>query len=135
MDPSNSSASTLDPKIQEIYKMANAVRDDLRESMTTGQKVGSELNEDERKKVEERKRARDIARRVVETPERLRKLVDEGKKDEARRIWLPVLSILEKWKEQGKGGVDVQNCIEDGEAALRRVPPTEKSWAKYKGEG
>jgi hypothetical protein len=32
----------------------------------------------------------------------------------------------------GKGGVDVQDCIDDGEAALRGEPPSEKSWVNIR---
>jgi len=69
---------------------------------------------------------------VLETPERLRQLVAEGKEEQARREWEKPLMLLERWKSSGLGGTDVEDCIEDGEAALRGEPPNEKSWVNAK---
>jgi hypothetical protein len=54
--------------------------------------------------------------------------VSEGTDDEAWMVWESRLALLERWRERGVGGSDVLDCIEDGEAALRREPPSEKSW-------
>jgi hypothetical protein len=132
MDPLNPMASTLDPAISQIYERANAIKSELRASMTPFQQAEAEMSEEDRSKAENRRRARDVVRKVLDTPERLRVLVAEGKEAEAKTEWEPVLKLLESWKEQGKGGQDVQDCIEDGEAALRGEPPSEKSWANIK---
>ncbi|PMD42627.1 hypothetical protein L207DRAFT_510859 [Hyaloscypha variabilis F] len=127
MGPLNPMASTLDPAIARIYEMAEKVRGEMR-----GQ-VGEV--EDERKREGERRkgRAREVVLRVLGTPERVRGLVKGGKEDEARELWEPTLRLLERWKERGVGGPDVVDCIEDGEAAVRGEPPSEKSWESVKG--
>jgi uncharacterized protein YeeX (DUF496 family) len=132
MDPLNPMASTLDPAIAQIYERANAIKSELRASMTPSQQAEAEMSEEDRRKAESRRRTRDVVRKVLDTPERVRLLVAEGKGVEAKTEWEPVLKILESWKAQGKGGKDVQDCIEDGEAALRGEPPSEKSWVKIK---
>lgn len=47
-------------------------------------------------------------------------------------MWESTLTLLERWRERGVGGEDVQACIEDGEAALREELPNEKSWVNVK---
>lgn len=132
MDPLNPMASTLDPAISRIYERASAVKSELRASMSPSQQAEAEMSEEDRKKAVDRRRARDVVRKVLDTPDRLRLLIAERKEDEAKTEWQPVLKVLESWKGQGKGGKDVQDCIDDGEAALRGEPPNEKSWVNIK---
>ncbi|KAI6708038.1 hypothetical protein PZA11_007635 [Diplocarpon coronariae] len=66
-----------------------------------------------------RARARAVVGRVLGAPGRVRALVQEGKMEEARRAWEPELRLLERWKERGVGGGDVDVCIAEGEAALK----------------
>jgi seryl-tRNA synthetase len=133
MDPLNPMASTLDPAIASIYERAEKIKGELRAGMPEWQRrereLGDEENETERRKM----RTRDVVLRVLETPEKLRKLVRDDKEEEARRLWETNLQLLEKWKERGVGGDDVQICIDDGEAALRGEKPSEQSWAIVKG--
>ncbi len=119
MDPLNPMASTLDPAISDIYKRANEIKTELRKSLSPAQLRESEMTEEEHAKIERRNRARVAVKRVLETPERLRLLVVEGKEDEASAEWAPVLKVLRSWESQGKGGNDVANCIAAGEAALK----------------
>jgi hypothetical protein len=72
---------------------------------------------------------------VLETPERMRSLIREGKMEEARREWELPRQLLEKWKERGLGGDDVVACIEDGEAALRSEGSTEPSGSSRNSTG
>jgi vacuolar protein sorting-associated protein 51 len=132
MDPLNPMAATLSPAIAEIYERADAVKAELRASMTPAQRSGAEMSEEERARAAKLARSRDLARQVLSVPERLRELVGGGKVDEARAKWEAPLALLRRWKEEGKGGVDVQDCIDDGEAALRGEPPSEKSWVNIK---
>lgn len=121
MDPLNPMASTLDPAIAQIYQRANAVKQELRDSLTAEQKATSEseLTEEERVKSANLAKLRHLVRRILETPARIRQLVADGMVEEAQDEWEPALKILEKWKSEGKGGPDVQECIDEGEAALR----------------
>lgn len=128
MGPLNPMASTLDPAIARIYEMAEKVRGEMR-----GQ-VGKDdiVDEGEREKERRREKAREVVLRALGTPEKIRELLKEGKENEARTTWEPTLRMLERWKERGVGGPDVVDCIEDGEAALRGEPPSEKSWSNGK---
>ncbi|OBT49049.1 hypothetical protein VE00_00125 [Pseudogymnoascus sp. WSF 3629] len=134
MDPLNPMASTLDPAIAQIYERANAAKADLRASMTPTQHAEAEMSEEDRGRAVKRRKTRDAVKKVLDTPERLRTLVAEGNEEDARNVWEPVLRVLETWKEQGKGGMDVQDCIDDGEAALRGEPPNERSWVHIKAK-
>jgi vacuolar protein sorting-associated protein 51 len=132
MDPLNPMAATLSPAIAEIYERADSVKAELRASMTLAQRSEAEMSEEERVKATKLARSRELARRVLTVPERLRELVREGKVEEARAEWEAPLALLRRWREEGKGGMDVQDCIDDGEAALRGEPPGEKSWVNIR---
>lgn len=134
MDPLNPMASTLDPAIAQIYERANAAKADLRASMTPTQQAEAEMSDEDREKSVKRRRARDMVRKVLDTPERLRTLIAEGNMEEAKTEWQPALKILETWKINGQGGMDVQDCIDDGEAALRGEPPNQGSWINIKAK-
>ncbi|TVY58716.1 Vacuolar protein sorting-associated protein 51-like [Lachnellula cervina] len=132
MDPLNPMASTLDPAIASIYERAESIKREMREGMPEWQRERAEMSEVEREKAEMRDKMREVVGRVLDKPERVRGLMDEGSVEEARRVWEPTLRLLERWKERGVGGDDVLDCIEDGEAAIRGEPPNEKSWVNVK---
>ncbi|KAK0649446.1 Vps51/Vps67-domain-containing protein [Cercophora newfieldiana] len=67
-----------------------------------------------------RARTREFARGVLEVPGRLRGLVDEGREEEARREWEMPRRLLERWRELGVGGADVETLIEEGDAIVGR---------------
>jgi vacuolar protein sorting-associated protein 51 len=125
-------ATTLSPAIAEIYERADSLKAELRGSMTPAQRSEAEMGAEEKSKAVKLARSRELARRVLGVPERLRQLVAQGKMDEARTEWEAPLRLLERWREEGKGGEDVQDCIDDGEAALRGEPPGEKSWVNVR---
>ena len=128
MEPLNPMASTLDPAIASIYERAGKIQEELRESMPEWQKKEVAMSEREREEVRRKKRLREVALRVLDTPEKMRELVEGGEEETAKKMWETTLRLLESWKERGVGGDDVQACIDDGEAALRGEPPTETSW-------
>ncbi|RFU27908.1 hypothetical protein B7463_g8455, partial [Scytalidium lignicola] len=132
MDPLNPMASTLDPAIASVYERANGIKMQFRDSMTESQRIKAQMSAEEKAKVEKRDKLREMAKKALNTPERLRQLVAIGKIEEARNEWEPVLRLLEKWKEQGVGGDDVQDCIDDGEAALKGELPNGKSWVNLR---
>lgn len=72
--------------------------------------------------MEKQRRAKQLAREVLDTPERLRKLAAEGKLLEARRQWEMPRRLLESWKAKGVGGKDVTECLAEGDAAVGRTP-------------
>ena len=132
MDPLNPMASTLDPAIAGIYQRAQEIKGEMRRGLPEWVRREREGSVEERERAVGRRRAREVVERVLEVPERVRSMMSEGKEDEARKVWEPALRLLERWRERKVGGSDVQDCIEDGEAALRGEPPSEKSWVIIK---
>ncbi|KAF5603406.1 Ngg1p-interacting factor 3 [Fusarium pseudocircinatum] len=115
MDPLNPMASTLDPAIAQIYSQASSIRDALRETVPSPDSVEGK----KRDAATRQQRTRELAVQVLATPERLRALVSEGKIAQARKEWVMPRKLLESWKEKGLGGSDVEECIEEGDEAMR----------------
>lgn len=114
MDPLNPMASTLDPAIAQIYTQASAIRDAMRASVPEEAADGKA-----REAREKRQRLQRLAREALDTPERIRDLVREGRIEDAKREWQMPRKLLETWRKQGVGGDDVLACLADGDAALR----------------
>ncbi|KAL3426326.1 hypothetical protein PVAG01_03118 [Phlyctema vagabunda] len=130
MDPLNPMANTLDPAIRDIYERAIAIRDRLRaelEGQGHGNGHGRDWKEDE-----SRRKKRELVTRVLDTPQRVRELVESAAREDAEKEWSPVRKLLERWLERGVGGPEVKDCLDDGNAALRGEPPGEKSWVNVK---
>lgn len=117
---------TLSVVIDDIFSKADVLRKNI--DNVSGSLVEKQKAEENMRKI----KARNVARRVLDTPEKVRNLLSEGKHDEAKRVWEEVKVILLKWKEREVGGPDVIDCLEDGERALRGESPTEKSWVNIK---
>lgn len=132
MDPLDPMARTLDPAVEGIFRRAEEIREGMRLALPEGQKKEKDMPEEDKGVEARRKKTRDVVLRVLETPEKVRTLVADGKIEEARAMWEPTLKLLEKWKERGVGGSDVADCIEDGEAALRGDSAGEKSWVNVR---
>ncbi|RSL62037.1 hypothetical protein CEP54_005894 [Fusarium duplospermum] len=115
MDPLNPMASTLDPAIAQIYSQASSIRDALRETVPAPDSDQGKKRETEARQ----QRTRELAAQVLATPERIRNLVKEGKIAQARREWVMPRKLLESWKEKGIGGSDVEECIQEGDEALK----------------
>ncbi|KAH6658003.1 Vps51/Vps67-domain-containing protein [Truncatella angustata] len=130
MDPLNPMASTLDPAIAQIYSQASAIRDALREAVPESDPAQKEAEELRQRRV----RAKQLALEVLETPDKLRALVNDGRMDEARQVWKTPRKLLQTWKEQGLGGGDVDACIQDGDSALRGEPGR-FNWQSAKVQG
>ncbi|KAI1438114.1 Vps51/Vps67-domain-containing protein [Xylaria sp. CBS 124048] len=122
MDPLNPMASTLDPAIAKIYKQASEIRDALRKSVPEP----TEARKAEEEAVRRRLRTRQLAIEVLDTPDKIRALVSEGRLDDAREAWKLPRKLLLVWKEQGVGGDDVDECIADGDAAILGEPSKAK---------
>ncbi|KAI0813911.1 Vps51/Vps67-domain-containing protein [Xylaria sp. FL0064] len=118
MDPLNPMASTLDPAIGKIYNQASEIRDSLRKSVP--EPTEASKAEDEAR--QRRLRTRQLAIEVLDMPDKLRGLVAEGQLEDAREAWKMPRKLLLVWKEQGLGGSDVDECIAEGDAAIRGEP-------------
>ncbi|POS84665.1 hypothetical protein EPUL_002767 [Erysiphe pulchra] len=117
---------TLSVVIDDIFSKAEVLKKNI--DKVSGSLVEKQKAEAKMKKI----KARNVARRVLDTPEKVRRLVREGNHDEAQKVWEEVKVILLKWKDREVGGPDVIDCLEDGERALRGEPPSEKSWVNIK---
>ncbi|KAI0123682.1 Vps51/Vps67-domain-containing protein [Xylariales sp. AK1849] len=118
MDPLNPMASTLDPAVAQIYSQASAIRESLRQSIPQPDGSRKEAEEARQRKL----RTKQLALEVLETPDRIRALVSEGRLEDARQAWKTPRKLLETWKDRGIGGDDVDACIRDGDAAVRGEP-------------
>ncbi|KAI1849712.1 hypothetical protein JX266_004661 [Neoarthrinium moseri] len=118
MDPLNPMASTLDPAIAQIYSQASEIRDSLRQAVPKTTASQEEAEEARQRKL----RTQHLALHVLETPDRVRALVNDGRLEDARQVWKLPRKLLQTWKEQGVGGDDVDACIQDGDSALRGEP-------------
>ncbi|KAI0836013.1 Vps51/Vps67-domain-containing protein [Hypoxylon sp. FL0890] len=127
MDPLNPMASTLDPAIAQIYSQASAIRDSLRQSVPPPDASRAEAEEARRR----RARTKQLAIEVLDAPDKIRALVSEGRLEDARQAWKMPRRLLLVWKEKGLGGVDVDACIEDGDAALEGEP-SKGNWRDLK---
>ncbi|KAK4124641.1 hypothetical protein N657DRAFT_572281 [Parathielavia appendiculata] len=115
----------LEGVVEGIYKMAVELREGLRVVVKppfTGEVV--ECGDDVKRK---RERTRELAREVVKVPGRVRRLMEEGREEEARREWEVPRRLLVRWKELGVGGDEVGALIEKGDAALRAGQEGHKS--------
>lgn len=115
MDPLNPMASTLDPAIAQIYTQASTIRDALRKTIAEPDESSKDAEEARQRKA----RTKQLALEVLETPTRVRALMDEGRLEDARQAWKRPRKLLLIWREQGVGGPEVNACIEAGDAALR----------------
>lgn len=121
-------AGKLDLIMEGIYTKAEGLKNTQKKNSINA----TEKNQAERES--KMVRAKFIARIVLEAPEKVRNLLSEGKQNEAREVWQNVRSLLQRWKEKGVGGLDVIECIEDGDAALKGEPPSDKSWVYIKSK-
>jgi hypothetical protein len=114
MDPLNPMATSLDPTIAEIYAQASNLRESLRERIPRPE--GTPEEELARRRRQDR--TRQLARIAIDTPDRLRGLIADGKVAEAKETWELPRQLLETWREHGLGGDDVQALIDQGDAII-----------------
>jgi vacuolar protein sorting-associated protein 51 len=130
MDPLNPITSTLDPAIAEIYAQASSIREHLRSSVPkppTDSSDSAQQSEQD-KKAARQHRTQQLAREVLGTPARLRELVEEGKIDEAAKLWEMPRRLLEIWLAKNVGGdEEVRACLQEGDAALKEEESVEGS--------
>jgi hypothetical protein len=116
----------LEAVVERVYGMAVGLREGLRVSLEGGSREsqgggGGDAGGGggDAAAAKRRERTREVAREVVKVPGRVRRLVEEGRRDEARREWEVPRRLLVRWRERGVGGEDVAALIEEGDAALR----------------
>lgn len=105
MDPLAPTTSTLTPAISHIAETASTLSDSLKKLAPSAQ---SELSEAERKKEKQRQ----AVRWVIDAPERLRRMREEGHIESARQEWEEIKVLLERWQAV-KGANEVRRECED----------------------
>ncbi|KAK4143051.1 Vps51/Vps67-domain-containing protein [Dichotomopilus funicola] len=116
---SSGGGGTLEGVVEGIYKRAAALREELRAEVERVEAAKKEESDEEKRKREKVERTRELAREVLQVPERLRRLMDEGKVDEAKTEWEAPRRLLVRWRELGVGGDDVGVLMDEGDAILR----------------
>ena len=95
--------------VEGVYEVARGLREGLRREVEQrGDADGKG-----------RDRRKEVVREVVKVPEKVRRLVAEGRVEEARREWEVPRRLLVRWREKGVGGEEVGRLIEEGDEALR----------------
>ncbi|KAK4463271.1 Vps51/Vps67-domain-containing protein [Cladorrhinum samala] len=116
MDPLNPMAGTLDLVVERVYKLAEGLRGEMRKELEEQKQSEKKEGQQQSKNRQETKR---LAREVMRVPGRVKRLMEEGKEEEAQREWEVPRRLLVLWKEKGVGGDDVERLIEEGDEALR----------------
>ena len=134
LDPTASAA--LDAVIACVYERASGIREEVRRGLNpSASESGEPVSgaEDDARRAR-KARTRELVVEVMAVPERLRGLMRQGKEEEARREWEMPRRLLERWKEKGFGGSDVDALLEEGDGILRgggggesRAASTERS--------
>ena len=105
MDPLTPTTSTLTPAISHIAETAGLLSESFKRlapPARTEAKVAENNKEKQRKAV----------RWVLDAPERLRKMRQEGHIESARKDWEEVKKLLEKWQSV-KGAAEVRKECEE----------------------
>jgi len=89
MDPLTPTTATLTPAIGHIADTATALSESLKRQHGGAGAGGSET----RKKQEQQR----LVRWVLDAPERLQRLVDDGEREEAESEWERISTLLERW--------------------------------------
>lgn len=104
----------LDGAVRGVFDRAEGLRAELRRELD--KRNGGVVDRGE---IEQRRKTRMVVEKVLKTPAKLKELIEEEREDEAKELWQKTLAVLERWKERGVGGSDVQACIDEGEVALQ----------------
>ena len=101
MDPLTPKTSTLSPAIAHIAETATSLANSLRDRTAA---VKSQHQRPSDKELGERHKKVATVKWVLDTPRRLRELMDKGATDDAMTDWQEIKKLLDKW--EGTEGVD-----------------------------
>ncbi|GAB7361391.1 hypothetical protein MBLNU230_g1444t1 [Neophaeotheca triangularis] len=110
MDPLTPTTATLEPAIGHIAEVAVGLSKDLQNS-----RLSSDGAEDGSAAAAEKRNQQQTVRWVLDTPERMRKMLAEGRKADAEAEWEDVSTLLDKW-DNVKGVAELR---EKGQSLLR----------------
>ncbi|KAK4231997.1 Vps51/Vps67-domain-containing protein [Podospora fimiseda] len=102
MDPLTPMAGTLDLVVEKVYNLAEGLRGEMRAQVAN--------IPEEKRETEETRR---VAKEMIKVPGRIKRLIEEGRVDDAKREWEIPRRLLCHWKEKGVGGEEVGKMIEE----------------------
>ncbi|KAL8944792.1 MAG: hypothetical protein Q9216_000214 [Gyalolechia sp. 2 TL-2023] len=115
MDPLIPTTSTLSPAISHIAETAASLAESLQGRSVEGEKTREEEDDAFAKK----QRQRETVKWVLGASNRLKSLLDKGRRSEAEADWKEVQGLLEKWRGvQGADEVNEQCLKVMGEQSL-----------------
>ena len=94
MDPLTPTTSTLSPAISHIAETAASLAESLQDRTPHG--VDEQVVDDDA--VAKKQRQRETVRWVLAAPDRLKELMQTGRKEEAVEDWEDVRKLLDKWQ-------------------------------------
>lgn len=94
MDPLIPTTSMLGPAITHIAETATALSKSLQ-----GRGGSHKFGQQEQDAKGDKERQRETVRWVLQTPKRMRALLEEGRKEQATKEWEEVSRLLDKWEE------------------------------------
>jgi hypothetical protein len=103
MDPLAPTTHTLGPAISHIAETATSLSSSMQSQQAKPEGLGISVRveqDDAEQEAEVRKqRQRDTVRWVLDTPRRLRELIDHDQDEQAEQEWEEVTKILAQWKD------------------------------------
>jgi hypothetical protein len=126
MDPLAPTTHTLGPAISHIAQTAASLSSSLQDSHQSkeeglGISIRVEQDEGEKTEVAKKQRQKETVRWILDTPRRLREMIDQDRDDEAEKEWEEVSRILEQWK----GVAGVKELREECEAIMHEEEDSE----------
>ncbi|KAF1839688.1 hypothetical protein BDW02DRAFT_539101 [Decorospora gaudefroyi] len=104
MDPLAPTTHTLGPAIAHIAETAATLSSSLQDNhQSKAQGLGIEIRVEQDKGEEteaaKKRRQRETVRWVLDTPRRLREMIDQDRDEEAEKEWEEVSKLLDQWKD------------------------------------
>lgn len=103
MDPLAPTTHTLGPAISHIAEIATSLSSSMQGAPPKPEGLGISVRVEEDTTEKDaavlKQKQRDTVKWVLDTPRRLRELIDEEQDDEADRQWEEVSKILDQWKD------------------------------------
>ena len=118
MGPLTPTTSTLSPAIAHIADVASSLATHVQNPSAPPQVLQPSQQRDSDAE-EKRKRQQDTVRWVLGAPGRLRKMIQEGRREEAEKEWEEVRGLLGKWK--GKGIEGAEEFRSEVEKVMREI--------------
>jgi hypothetical protein len=103
MDPLAPTTHTLGPAISHIAETATSLSSSMQGAQAKPEGLGIsvriEQDSTEKQTASHKQQQRDTVRWVLDTPRRLRQLIDQEQDEEAEQDWEAISKILDKWKD------------------------------------